>query len=194
VRRRLTLTAAGLPIVAALIVGVAGFVTPGYDPLTRTVSRLAAPGMPFAVQVDLAIAAMGLACVALGLAAGRGRVVLVVAGAGFVVASVIHLDPASAPSMGGHHIASGVAVGALTAAPLVTARAYGRLSLLLGLAEVALLAVAAVLLTMPFPAWGAWERCLLAVQVCWLLAIALRIASTEDTMSAPAAMVRSAGS
>src|SRR5262249_8450402 len=39
------------PVAAAIIVTLAGLVTPGYDPISRTVSRLAEPGKPAALEV-----------------------------------------------------------------------------------------------------------------------------------------------
>ncbi len=194
VTRAAAFGAATLAGAAAVIVGAAGLVTAHYDPLTRTISRLAVPGMPAALAVDAAIAAMGFACLALAWAARRTRVPLSIAGLGFLFAAVIHLDPASVMSTAGHRIASGVAVGALAAAAITAGAAYGRLSLALGVAAVAMLAVAAALLMTPFAAWGAWERVLLALQLCWIVTTALKIASAEASTTAPAAMASSAGS
>ena len=50
--------AAGPPIAAAVVV-IAGAMSPGYDPLTRTISRLAVPGMAAAGAVDVAIILLG---------------------------------------------------------------------------------------------------------------------------------------
>jgi len=65
---------------ATVIVVVAEAISPGYDPLTRTVSRLAAPGMPAAGAVDIAIALVAVACFALAIAHSRARGALAVAG------------------------------------------------------------------------------------------------------------------
>ncbi len=59
------------PPIAALTVLVGGAITPGYDPMSRTVSRLAVPGMPAAAAVDDAILLIAFACVALALGLGR---------------------------------------------------------------------------------------------------------------------------
>ena len=48
------------PPLAALIVLVAGAITPGYDPATITISRLAVPGMPAAAAVYGASIAAGM--------------------------------------------------------------------------------------------------------------------------------------
>ena len=52
------------PIVAAGLVLAGGWMTPGYDPLTRTISRLAEPGLPGALPVELAIGLVGVALLA----------------------------------------------------------------------------------------------------------------------------------
>src|SRR5438132_12101358 len=49
------------PPIAVVTVLVAGAVSPGYDPMLRTVSRLAVPGMPAAAAVDMSIGLIGLA-------------------------------------------------------------------------------------------------------------------------------------
>jgi len=88
------------PPAAAVVVLVAGRLTPGYDPLARTISRLAEPGLPAAFLVELTIAVVGFALVALAIALGpgsrAGRALLAVAGAGLLVAATIRLDPTSA--------------------------------------------------------------------------------------------------
>jgi hypothetical protein len=174
------------PPLAALMVLVAGWVTPGYDPIARTVSRLAVPGAPAALATDLAIALAGLACVAVAVQVRAARAALVAAGAGFLVAAAIHLDPASAPATWSHRAASGIAVLGLTAAPLALWRRYGRVLLVLGLAEVAMLALALALLATPFNAWGALERVLLFLSLMALVIIARRIPSAEEAASASA--------
>src|SRR5690348_11033708 len=88
------------PPAAALAVLVAGRLTPGYDPLARTISRLAEPGRPAAVLVEAAIAVVGIALIALAFGLGpgsrAGRASLAVAAAGLLIAAAIQLDPASA--------------------------------------------------------------------------------------------------
>ncbi|TMF36805.1 MAG: DUF998 domain-containing protein [Chloroflexi bacterium] len=184
--------------VALGIVVVAGVVTPGYDPMTRTISRLAVPGMPAAGAVDWAIALIALACFGLAVAVEPreiiGRAALALAGVAFVCAAAIHLDPGSASATAAHRVASGVAVLGLTAAPLALGRTYGRMSLILGTAELGVLGVGLVLLTTSFAAWGAWERCLLALALAWIVLVALTIVSNEDTSRATSAAISSGGS
>ena len=165
-------------LIAVAIVVIASTTTPGYDAATRTVSRLPGPG------VDVAIGVMAVAAFALAAATGRS-VALVVAAIGFALAALIHLDPASPAATAGHRFAAGVAVLGLTAAPF--AKSYGRVSVALGVAEVAMLAAAAVLLLTPFNAWGAWERVLLALAVAWMVVVALKIVLREDTARATSA-------
>jgi hypothetical protein len=184
------------PPVAALAVVAAGLLTPGYDPLARTVSRLAAPGMPFAITVDVAIGMVGVSCFALALAirgTSAGRAALVAAGAGFVLAAIVHLDPSSATATAAHRGASALAVLGLTLAPILLWRAYGRGLLVLGIGELAALAVALALLPTSFEAWGAWERAVLLLGLSSLVVLARTIPSTEDTASARTAHQSSTG-
>jgi uncharacterized protein DUF998 len=191
-------TAVASPPIAASLVLLAQSMTPGYDPLRRTVSRLATPGMPAAELVGIAMVLVALACFALALRleSGRGsaRAVLAVAGLAFLVAAAIHLDPASGSATSAHRVASGIAVLGLTVAPLALARDYGAIFLVAGAAEVAMLAVAALLLATPFAAWGAWERALLATALTWMVLIALRSVSADATNSVPNAITRNRAS
>ena len=59
---------------AAPVVLLGGLLTPGYDPLTRTISRLAEPGLPASAAVALAIIMVGAAMLALAAAMGPGAV------------------------------------------------------------------------------------------------------------------------
>jgi hypothetical protein len=191
VARGLGLATIALVLAASAAVIFAGFATPGYDQMSRTVSRLAVPGMPFAGLVDAAIAAAGVACLALAAAIER-RHALLLAGAGFVGAALVHLDPASPAATTAHRALTGVAVLGLAFAPFA-ARGYGRLSTMLGALAFALLVGAALLVSTRFSAWGAWERALLAVQVGWMVTTALKVASAEATIKAPVAIANSAG-
>lgn len=192
-RRILRAFATVAPPAAALTVLAAGVATPGYDPLVRTVSRLAVPGAPAALATDLAIALAGLACAAVAIEVQRpARLALLAAGAGFMVAAVVHLDPGSEAATWSHRAASAVAMLGLTAAPLVLWRDYGRVLLMLGIAEVLVLALAPVLLAAAFYDWGAWERVLLVLALTSLVIVARRMPSTEEPASATAAIQRRA--
>ncbi|HET6316012.1 MAG TPA: DUF998 domain-containing protein, partial [Chloroflexota bacterium] len=131
---------------AAVLVVAAAAVTPGYDPVSRTISRLAVPGMPAAAAVDMAIVLVATTCFALALllrrGASSGRIALVVAGIAFILSALIHLDPASTSATVLHRAASGVGVIGLTVAPLVLARDYGPICSAIGAAEVVMLLAA----------------------------------------------------
>src|SRR2546430_756870 len=105
------------PPIAAIIVTVAGVLTPGYDPITRTVSRLAEPGRPAAVEVDLAVYLVAFALLMLAVST-RPRGLLGVAGCALVVVASVHLDSTSTAATAAHRLASGVAMLALTAAAI----------------------------------------------------------------------------
>ena len=159
--------------IAALTVAIAGMLTPGYDPMTRTISRLASPGMPYAGAVAFAIVLVALSCFALAAAltyqSARLRAALVVAACALLVTAAVHLDPASATATAIHRLASGVSALALAISPALMKRPYPRPSLIVGMVEAGVLATAPVLVVTPFNAWGAWERMLLALALAWLL-------------------------
>jgi uncharacterized protein DUF998 len=190
----LRLIGVAAPPLAVAIVFVAGAMTPGYDPMSRTVSRLAVPGMPAALAVDLAIALIALTCFALAFGLAReatvARIALVVSGVALVAAAVVHLDPASGLATGAHRVASAVAVLGLTLAPL----AYGRLSLAAGIAELGMLVAGLALLATSFDAWGAWERLLLAIPLAWMVLIAVKTDSREESIRSRRASLSKSGS
>jgi Protein of unknown function (DUF998) len=180
------------PPAAAVAVFVAGWLTPGYDPLARTISRLAEPGLPAAVLAELVITAVGVAlivlAIALGPGSGGGRALLAVAGAGLLVAAVIRLDPASDSATAEHRLATTIAMLGLTGAPLAFAPslrrragwvAYAPVSFAFGAAEVAVLLVGLVLLPTTFAEWGAWERCFLALPMAWIVVLSARLLSAR---------------
>ena len=180
-----------LPPIASLTVVGAGFLTPGYDPVARSVSRLAVPGLRAAFATEIAIGMVGVACMAVALAiAGdnwAGRAALVVAGVGFLLAAIIHLDPSSVATTAVHRVASAIAISGLTVAPLALWRRYGRVVLILGGAEAAMLAIAPALLATSFGAWGAWERVVLVLGLSCLVVLATRTTpSSDDAESASA--------
>ena len=115
------------PPIAALIVAVAGVLTPGHDTITRTVSRLAEPGRPAAIEVGLAVYLVAFALLMLAVST-RPRGLLAVAGCALVVVASVHLDPTSTATTALHRLASGVAMLALAAAPFRFAAARARYS------------------------------------------------------------------
>jgi len=192
------------PPLAVVLVLVAGAITPGYDPATRTVSRLAVPGMPEAWMAEVAIGLIAVSCFALASAQQGSRIArwaLVVAGGALIGAALVRLDPGSTTSTAAHRIATGVAVLGLTIAPLAAARSYGRMSLGIGLAEIAALSLGLALLPTSFSAWGLWERGLLMLPLAWIVVMSARllalserkIVSADETMSANVASLSSTG-
>ena len=190
-----------LPPGAALVVVVAGRLTPGYDPVSRTISRLAVPGMPADAMVDVAIILVAITCLVLAInlnvGSMAGRAGLVVAGMALAATALIHLDPSSETATALHRVASGLAVAGLTAAPFLLARTYGRMSVGVGVAEIAMLGLAFVLLSTSFSAWGAWERITLAIPLGWMVLLSARafMSDSSDAIAIPAAAtVNSTGS
>lgn len=185
-------------LIAAVIVLAAGATTPGYDPISKTVSRLAVPGMPAAAAVDSAILLVALTCFALyaliSPGAHKARAALLISGAALIVTALVHLDPVADAETTVHRVASGIAVVGLTAAPFLRPEPYRRISVAIGLGEVGMLVAAPVLLAASFDAWGAWERCLLALALAWMVLMATTTPSADETARARAASASSSGS
>ena len=198
--KRLTAGAIGVaaPPAAAAVVLAAEASTPQYSAVTFTISRLAAPGMPEALAIELAILIAAAGCFALAAVEPRSRWALVVGGAALVLAAVFRYDPLSVRMTLVHRAFTAIAVVALVAAPLVHGRRLGRA---IAGGELALLAPAPALLATSFDAWGLWERCLLALPLAWMTATSfqcLRVArarvSNDETPSAAVAASISNGS
>src|SRR5438046_6363518 len=77
------------PPIAAIIVTVAGVLTPGYDPITRTVSRLAEPGRTAAIEVDLAVYLVAFALLMIDVSTWTSGL-FAVAGSALVVVVSVH--------------------------------------------------------------------------------------------------------
>jgi hypothetical protein len=182
------------PVVASAVVLVAGQLTPGYDPLRRTISRLAEPGLPAALPVELAILMVGLALIGLAFSLEpggvSGRFLLASAGLALLVATAVRLDPSSAAATTVHRLATTVAMLTLTASMLAIApalrgrpgwRDYGPLSFRLGAAAAGLLLIGLALLPTAFSAWGAWERSFLALPMAWMVLVSARLLRTSST-------------
>ena len=198
--KRLTAGAIGVaaPPAAAALVLAAEASTPQYSAVRFTISRLAAPGMPEAVEIELAIVIAAAACLALAAADPRSRWALVVAGASLVFAAVFRYDPLSVRMTLVHRAFTAIAVVALVVAPLAHGRRLGRA---VAAGELALLVPAPALLATSFDAWGLWERCVLALPLAWMTATSfqcLRVArtrvSSEEMASAAVAASISNGS
>jgi hypothetical protein len=185
-------------LIAAVIVLAAGATTPGYDPISKTISRLAVTGMPSAVAVDSAILLVALTCFALTAllapGASKTQAALLISGGALIVTALVHLDPVAEIETTVHRVASGIAVLGLTAAPFLQAGPYRRVSVAVGLGEAGMLLAAPVLLATSFDAWGAWERCLLVLALAWMVLMATTTPSADENASARAASVSSSGS
>ena len=181
------------PVLSVPIVLIGGLVTPGYDPAQKTISRLAEPGLPAAFGVGFSILIVGLASIGLAAVWGQrafsGRALLAIAGVSLVLAALVPLNPASEEASTVHRFATATAMLALVAAPLALApslrrregwRGYGRLSFGVGAAAVGMLLVGLALLPTTF-AVGAWERCLLALPLAWMVLIAARLLRSNST-------------
>ena len=178
------------PVTATVVVLIAGVLTPGYDPVRRTVSRLAERGLPAANVVDLAIALVGCGLLGLALAMRPGaigaRILLAIAGAGLLVAAAVRLDPASEQATTIHRLATTMAMLTLTVAPLAFARllrgkGYRRVSFGFGASEVAMLLVALAMLPTDFTGWGVWERSFLGLSMAWMVLLSARLLRTSST-------------
>ncbi len=190
-RRTLAGLAMAAPPLAAIVVLLAGAVTPGYNPVNRTISRLAVPDAPAALAVDLAIWMVAFSCFALAFAlVGQStlcRVALTVAGCALIATALIHLGRTTTLLTTAHRLSSGLAVVALTAAALALSGPYQRVSRAVGAIEMALLASGTVLLLTPFDAWGAWQRVVLAVALGWVVFVAATIRTVEARANARSA-------
>lgn len=176
------------PPVAACAVLTGGWMTPGYDPFARTISRLAETGLPAAAIVELAICTVGVVLLALAVAMGPGsrggRALLAIAGLGLLAAAAIRLDPESVRATTEHRLATTVAMLALVGAPFAFASSlrgrrgsgvYGRISFAVGAAELGVLVVGLALLPTTFADWGAWERCFLVLPMGWMVLLSARL-------------------
>lgn len=185
-----TVVAVLAPPSAAAIVLVAGASTPGYSALTFTISRQAAAGMPFAFPIELGILITAFGCFALSAIEPRSRWMLTVAGGALVLAAIFRYDPTSERLTLVHRLFTAIAVVGLVVAPL----GYGRISFIVGTAELALLVSGLALLATPFDAWGLWERSLLAFPLAWMTAVAARRLSRAEITRTAAASLSKKGS
>ncbi len=179
------------PLAAATLLAV-GWLSPGADPLRRTVSRLAEPGAPYAALVDLTLAALGLSLLAVGwglrrhLATGAtgSALALAVAGAALIGVALVHRDPTRPAFMVLHRSIALVLFAGLALAPLLAA---GRLRIepawhgvavlsaaTAGLSSALLVAALALLAAGDLPA-GAWERAYVGLNLLWVTLLALRL-------------------
>ena len=184
------------PPLAAVALATAGAQSPGYDPLVRTISRLGEQGAPHAPAINLVLAALGVALVAVAWALGRTARdataacgVLGVAGAALVGVAAVSRDPAHPAVTVAHRALALVFFGALTLAPLVLGRTFRRrpgwrrlavASLGVGVVSAALLASAVALIALGRLLPGAWERAVTGLDMLWFTALAARLVTWRD--------------
>lgn len=184
------------PLIAAAASLALGPLNPGYDPITVSVSRLAAKGAPGAALMDVSIALLGTSLLALSLgiwwAAGKAArtvaTLVAIAGVSFLVATLIQIDPAAPETVARHRGASGVALASLVLAVLAGARTptldgpsrrYSRICLMIGVVALATLLSGIGLLVDGFPG-GLWERALAILTLGWAVLTALRLLASSS--------------
>jgi hypothetical membrane protein len=179
------------PLASAALLGF-GWLSPGYDPLRRTVSRLAEPGAPYALPVDLTLAVLGLALLAVAWAlrqrhAARARpqaAALAVAGLALLGLAVVGRDASRPPLLVTHRVLALTLFLGLALAPLLAAvsvrgdpgrRAWMAASLATAALSALLLAAAvALVVTGHLPA-GVWERAFMGLNLLWVTLLAARL-------------------
>ena len=183
---------AAVPPIAAVAVAVIGMQTPGYDPLHRTVSRLAEPGAPYGLAVKLILAALGLSIIAVAWALDRrltargpaGALPLAIAGAALVGVALVSRDAGHPAVLAAHRLLAIVLFCALAIAPLLAAgrlrqdpafSAYATPSVATSGASIALIAIAvAGVLGGALPS-GVWERTFIGLNLIWVTLLPVRL-------------------
>lgn len=182
---------AGPPLAAAVVLAV-GWLSPGYDPLHRTVSRLAEVGAPHAMIVNLTLAGLGLSLLAAAWALGGrlggrvrpGAVTLALAGAALVGVAALSRQPGDHTRLVAHRIAALTLFLALALAPPLSGaglrsdpvwRRWAGFSLTAGALSLALLITAAALLSVGVLPAGAWERAYVGVNLLWVTLLSARL-------------------
>lgn len=182
------------PLLFGFTVGILGYLTPGYSPLSQVMSELGETGAPLAPVMNLlGLAGTGILMIlfSLGLREGLGRTraatagSLLVAGAGilYLVMAAFSCDPGCIPTTpaGEIHMAAGLlaTVMAILSAFVIGAalrsregwEAYSVYSLVTG---VLVLATLPVFLSAGDSA-GAWQRVLVGILFLWMEVMALKL-------------------
>jgi len=182
------------PFVFGFTVGILGYLTPGYDPVSQLMSELGGNGAPFAPVMNLlGFAATGILMVlfASGLreGLGKGRAVtagsLLVAGAGaaFIAMSFISCNRGCVPvtAAGGLHLLLGLLAMAMAiVSAFVFARALRGRAGWEGYWQYSLVTGALLVGTLPVFALagdtaGLWQRVLVGIVLLWEEIMALRL-------------------
>jgi hypothetical protein len=193
--RLVAATAAAAPPLASVALLGLGWLSPGYDPLRRTISRLAEPGAPYALEVRLILAALGLALLSTAWVLDRrhatwarpAAAALAVAGLALLGVALVRRDTARPAVLVVHRLLALTLFAALALAPLLAAvglRALPALRAWLAasavtaaLSAVLVTAAVALLLAGSLPA-GAWERAFVGLNLLWVTLLAGRLART----------------
>lgn len=160
---------------------IAGATTPGYSPVDRAISDLAAVGASTRVAMTLGFVVFGLGLVAFGLAlrtglGGRSWVAAVTTGSSTIGVAATPLGGWSGNGL--HAAFAGVGYAGIVALPLLAAarigrRSWARVSVLIA----AFSAVCLVASTLG-PAHGLWQRLGLTVADAWIVVTAWHLVAT----------------
>jgi hypothetical protein len=181
------------PLAAAALLGF-GWLSPGYDPLRRTVSRLAEPGAPYALEVRVVLGVLALALLGIAWCLDRrhatgarpAAVALAVAGLALLGVAVVRRDAAQPAVLVVHRLLALALFAALALAPLLAAVGLrphparwllAASALTAALSAVLVAAAVALLLAGILPS-GAWERAFVGVNLLWVTLLAVRLART----------------
>jgi len=179
-------------VLATALLAVIGWQTPGYDPVRRTVSRLAEPGAPFALEARLVLASLGLSLIAVAWALDRrltsGAAVralpLAIAGFGMVGVGLVSRDAAHPAVLALHRLIAVALFCMLAAAPAALAgrlradpsfRGYATASIAVGGLSMALIAVGVLGVVRGGLPSGAWERTFIGLNLGWVTLLAIRL-------------------
>jgi len=191
-QRLAAVAGATVPLLAAVALAVIGVQTPGYDPVHRTVSRLAEPGAPYSLAVKLILAALGLSIIAAAWALERGlagsgparTLPLAIAGGALVGVALVSRDAAHPSVLAAHRIIAIVLFCSLAIAPLLAAgmlrrdpafRAYATPSLATSGVSIALIAIAVAGVVAGGLPSGAWERAFIGLNLVWVTLLSARL-------------------
>lgn len=189
---------AAVPSMAAVAVAIIGRQTPGYDPVHRTVSRLAEPGAPYGLAVKLILAALGLSIIAVAWALNRRLTTrgpartfpLAVAGAALVGVALVSRDSAHPTVLAAHRLIAIVLFCTMAIAPLLAAGrlrrdpAFSRLatpSVATSGVSIALIAIAGAGVVAGGLPSGAWERTFVGLNLVWVTLLSVRLMRARPT-------------
>ena len=185
-----------VPPLAAVAVAVIGAQTPGYDPVHRTVSRLAEPGAPYSLVVKLILAALGLSIIAVAWTLDRkltgggaaGVRSLAIAGAALVGVALVSRDAAHPALLAAHRFIAVVLFCTLAIAPLLAAgrlrgdpafSSYVAPSVATSGVSIVLIAIAVGGVVVGGLPSGAWERAFIGLNLTWVTLLSARLMKAD---------------